>query len=170
MLCCRSLFTPISFISPPIWDERLLNYQLQCGKQTKQIWRGKTCTWEPFCNYWRFPFDWKCPLGYFIAVAIQYVTLLYAVIVGACVIAFGAVSFLYVIASSKCIKGSLFSIGQCAHNETNQNILDRFVEFTKFHSHLKQLSKQNSKLKLIISEGVLFITFIFVGWSVIFRI
>lgn len=63
----------------------------------------------------------------------------YVVLIAACVICLGFGSYLYCIVTSKCIKGSLLSIGRCNNNQ--KAIFNQFIEFIKFHSHVKQLSK-----------------------------
>lgn len=72
--------------------------------------------------------------------AFQCIVWLYIALIGACVIALAIGSFLYIIASSECIKGNLLSIDRCA--KTNQNILEQFTEFIEFHSLVKQFSRK----------------------------
>lgn len=89
-----------------------------------------------------FPFNWSNPLVYLIAISIESVQILYITMMGACALSLATGSYLYFMAASKCIKGSLLSIGQCINEKTNQNIFDQFVEFMQFHAKVKQLSYQ----------------------------
>lgn len=89
----------------------------------------------------RLPFDWRNPFGFSIAFAIQYATLLYATKIGVCALTLGIGSYILAIASSKCIKGSLFAIGRSIKAESDRScILDQLIEFIDFHSRVKQLS------------------------------
>lgn len=92
----------------------------------------------------RLPFDWRNPFGYFIAMVIEYAIASYAMTLGALTVATGVGAYLYMIASSKCIKVSLFSIGRRAttiyDDDQTHRTLDHFVEFIQFHSFVKQLS------------------------------
>lgn len=89
----------------------------------------------------RFPFEWKNPLGYLIAIGIQYAITAYGVLIGACIISLGIGSFLYVIASTKCIRGNLFAINRCTNDSDKQHIWDQFIEFIQYHSRVKQFSR-----------------------------
>lgn len=66
--------------------------------------------------------------------------------------------FLYGIAMTKCIKGSLFAVSQNAHAKPDR-ILKQLAEFTEFHSRVKQLSIIfiNKKLSLQMSIHLLLI-------------
>lgn len=93
-----------------------------------------------FCDSDRFPVDWKNPLGYLIVIIYEYVVVSYICLIGASIIALGIGSFLQMIAASKCIKGSLFAIGQCRNSKTNQHILDKLIVFIQFDARVKELS------------------------------
>lgn len=72
----------------------------------------------------------------------QCVMLSYMAFIAACVLALTMGSYLYFVASSECIKGSLLAIDQSA----NQNIFEQFIEFIEFHSLVKQLSECVQKI------------------------
>lgn len=95
-----------------------------------------------FCYHLcRFPFVWRNPFGFLIAIVIQYTMISYASMIGACVIAFALGFYLYTIAMTKCIKGSLFSINRNAQLKIKRKcIFKQLVEFIEFHSKVKQLS------------------------------
>lgn len=106
----------------------------------------------------RLPFDWRNPLTYLVAIGIQYAMTSYAVKIGACVIALGISSFLYVIASSKCFKENLSSIDTIDKIDQN-TIWDQFIEFIEFHSHMKQLSvyKYEKKFPISVTKSIIFV-------------
>lgn len=83
----------------------------------------------------RFPFDWQHPIGYIIAIAIQYVMLSYTLLIGAFVSILFIESFIYVIAMGKCVKTSLFAVGQ--RMDVKSGVLQQFIEFIEFDSHVK---------------------------------
>lgn len=90
----------------------------------------------------RFPWNWKNPFGFLIAIAIQNALFSYALMIGACLVAFGIGAYLYEIAVSNCIKGSLFAINRNTQAKADQSILlEQFIEFLKLHSNAKQLSR-----------------------------
>lgn len=133
-----------------------LNCHLQCGKQYALTIKSMKNRIEiNFCAilcqfFERLPFDWKNPLGHSITITFEYVVVSYSLLIAACSIALGVVSYLYVIASSKCIKGSLFSISRCASVNANRQISNQFIEFIAFHSRVKQLSLNWSVMTQII--------------------
>lgn len=95
-------------------------------------------------HFCRFPFDWRNPLGYLIALALQCVVVSYLLLVGSCGMALAIGSYLYFMASNKCIKGNLLSINQwTGGNKNSQQISNQFIEFIQFHSRVKQLSKND---------------------------
>lgn len=61
--------------------------------------------------------------------------------IGACILVLAIGSYLYVIAMSKSIKGSLFAIKRNAQANADQSILEeQIIEFLKLHSSAKRLS------------------------------
>lgn len=122
-------------------------------------WKSQTKERYEISNafFQRLPFDWRNPLGYVVAVAIQYTMTSYATIIGSAVIAIGIGSYLYVIASCKCIKGNLMSI---SHEWSTQNIFDQFIEFIEFHKFVKQLRNKWNWSIIFYSIGIGDILFI----------
>lgn len=95
----------------------------------------------------RFPFDWKTPLGFLIAMGAQYTVLSYLTMIGGCVLVLGIGTFLYLMTMSKCIKSCLFAIGRNAELKSNRtHIEEQLIEFIQYHSRVKQLSKFFSEL------------------------
>lgn len=95
----------------------------------------------------RLPFKWRNPVGFLIAIVMEYAILLYALIVTASILSMAIASFLYAVALSRDIKGSLFAFNLNAQAKVDQPILlDQLTEFIEVHSSAKQLSKNYSNL------------------------
>lgn len=71
---------------------------------------------------------------------LQYVVVLYMASIGTSGLSLVIGAYLYLVAASKCIQGSLNAIGQCTNEKINKNILQKFIEFVQFHAQIKQLS------------------------------
>lgn len=113
----------------------------------KQNWffSSQTTNWLNVLKHFsvckRLPFVWRNPLGFSVAIAIQYTMMSYAAMIGACIIAFAFGFYLYTTAMTKCIQGSLFHINRSAQSKNNRkNIHEQLAEFIRFHSRVKQLS------------------------------
>lgn len=88
----------------------------------------------------RFPFDWKNPLGYSIAIAVQYITAAYGLLFLASLVIFGMVTFFFANALIKDINGLLQTINKNAKVKKNRDrILKQLLEFIQYHSDVKQL-------------------------------
>lgn len=106
----------------------------------------------------RLPFAWRSPFGFLVAVVIQYTMMSYAAMIGACIIAFAFGFYLYTTAMTKCIKGILFHVNRSAESKTNRKMVHKqIVEFIRFHSRVKQLSKRGMKIIYIILKFLRFI-------------
>lgn len=89
----------------------------------------------------RFPFDWRNPIGYLIALSSQFIADTYFFIFVACVIAFGLGIFLFLLAAAKDIKTDLRLLNKCAKITKNQlRSLKRLSDFIEFHLRLNELS------------------------------
>lgn len=90
----------------------------------------------------RFPFNWRSPFEYLIAVIMEYTMLSYSLKIPACTISLGFGSYLVGIAASKCLKQCIFSINRStATTVDGVLIFEQFAEFIEFHSQIKRLSK-----------------------------
>lgn len=90
----------------------------------------------------RFPFDSKTPIGFTIAIIIQFALISYGAMIGACFMNLQIGSFLYTVAMAKCLKSSLLSINKKAHCKARQALIPpQMIESLQFHSRLKQLSR-----------------------------
>lgn len=103
----------------------------------------------------RFPFDWKNPVGYLIAVTFQYFKELYLLRIAACALVLAIGCYLISIAMSKSLKVSLFGINHTAGDKSERKrLMERLIEFLEFYSRAKQLSwiqLLNNSNKLIIN-------------------
>lgn len=89
----------------------------------------------------RLPFNWRTPLGYLIASAIQYVMLLHASMIGANIVSLTFGCYFFAVAITKCFKCSLFAICQSTASETNRTcIWKQLLEFVEFQSRVEKLS------------------------------
>lgn len=94
----------------------------------------------------RFPFDWRNPHGFLIAVVMEYVIFSYEFAIAALVIAMAIASYVYCTAFCKIIRESLISIKQRAHAKIDRpEFLKQIVEFFDVHSSAKQLSDRSGK-------------------------
>lgn len=88
----------------------------------------------------RLPFDWKNPLGYLVAVILQYIMALYCLMLAFCCVfhGIGCCLFFYTIVS-KSVKDNLKQINENA--AADQSLVADFVEI---YSHLKKLNVSDS--------------------------
>lgn len=95
-----------------------------------------------FCFWtWRFPFDWKNPIGYSCAVILEYLmTACIANFVGSLAI-LGISTYLMGAAINKDIRRNLHSINDNTEIKKNRLIIiEQFSDFIQIHSMAKQLS------------------------------
>lgn len=89
----------------------------------------------------RFPFDWKNPLGYLVAVILQYVAISYCLVFVFDVAFFGigyCLCFTSII--TKIVKKDLKIINENAASDTNRWLtINLIIEFIQSHSSLKRL-------------------------------
>lgn len=90
----------------------------------------------------RFPFDWRSPFGFLVAIAIQYVMVTYFLVIAAPILIMVIASYLYCIAVSKIVKRGLLHINRNAQaKEIDQStLLEQIIESLKMYSCMKQLS------------------------------
>lgn len=94
-----------------------------------------------FDTYSRFPFDWKNPLGYLIAITIEYIMFIFVFLYGGGEVCFGIGSFLFSVAASTDIKADLKEIGMHGVLPENRKwTLYKLSNFIQVHAQLKQLS------------------------------
>lgn len=103
---------------------------------------------EPKTNHWihlipnRFPFDWKNPYGYLLAITLQCMITGYIQFNFANLLAIPITVFFFIIFVIKNIKSILGLIDQNAKpKESDLQTIKNFTIFIETHSDLKQLSK-----------------------------
>lgn len=85
----------------------------------------------------RFPFDWKNPFGYLIAVITEYMIVMSSVLTAGSALTCGIGFYLFIIAMSKNIKANLRSMDRKADRKRRNHILKQLIEFLAFHSRVK---------------------------------
>lgn len=94
----------------------------------------------------RFPFDWKNPFGYFVAIELLYLISSSALFIVGCVLAIGVGNLLFAIAMSKSLKVTLYSINQKAYDKSDRKcFVEQLIELIEFHSIVKQLSEKKGR-------------------------
>lgn len=91
----------------------------------------------------RFPFDPKNPIGYLIAVVLEYITLAYEYFVIACTLSLGIGAYWIATSATKDIqKHILHSINETARENGNQlsELKNLLSEYNEAHAAIKQLS------------------------------
>lgn len=89
----------------------------------------------------RLPFDWKNPMGYGIALVIQFIAVIFIFNVVGGVTSFGIGYYLFANATIKEFKSSIHLLEDSAkENGELLRALNRFAEFIEWHSILNQLS------------------------------
>lgn len=87
----------------------------------------------------RFPFNTNNPVGYSVAVFIQYFTVGYQFLFLACVIPLGIGAFLFEITMAKEVKNDLIAINEDAKIDDQQvQIFKQLTEFIQIHLILKR--------------------------------
>lgn len=89
----------------------------------------------------RFPFDTKSPVGYVIAIILQYIYARYSCIFAGCILSFAIGAFLFALTMIKDIKCCLESVNGSIKIKDYQLILIRFINFLKYFSDAKLLSE-----------------------------
>lgn len=102
-----------------------------------------------FCSkYQRFPWNWRTPVGYFIAVIIQYVLTSYVFIFGALALVIGLGCILMGNSLVKDICASMSAFNDIANDDGNrQRMNEQLVDFIETHSALIELSTMCSDSK-----------------------
>lgn len=89
----------------------------------------------------RFPFDCKNPVGYLIAIYMQYNMIWYMFYVIASLVSLGIGAFIYSVMGTDEIKRYLNSVNEYAMRKKNHlKSLKQLAEYVDYHSEMKQLS------------------------------
>lgn len=90
----------------------------------------------------RFPFDWRNHLGYFVAVAIEYINCVILLLIAMCIFSIIFEAFLTVNAVINDLTNFLIEInenGKWAENHLQAT--EQLIEFVQIHTLLKQLNE-----------------------------
>lgn len=90
-----------------------------------------------------YPFDWKNPYGYSIAVILQFTVALLLLHYLACFISIAFVSYFIATTLNGFMKDDLQSINKMAKRKTSKSdIFEPFSRFVRSHAEIKELSQQ----------------------------
>lgn len=91
----------------------------------------------------RYPFDWKSPVGYFIAVFLEYFVLGYQFFLNSCTLGLGIGAFWFAVTATKEIRRILYSIDDetKVNGKRSKKLIGLFAEFIYAHGIVKQLSR-----------------------------
>lgn len=125
---------------------RSLNYQMRCGKDVviNKLFSA-TNTLLPqfiFSINQRFPFDTKNPVGFSVAIVIQYIQSICSMVATDCftVCVFGTSALIFPL--TKDMKNDLEAINiNAKRKRTRSKIVSQFAQFVQFHAKLIQLSQ-----------------------------
>lgn len=153
----QSFSIVFSLMWPPIWMETMhWSCHFQCGN-----WSLVKRTCQPFpqgihncihrsirktCSFWylricsRFPFDTKNPIGYVIAVIVQYICQKLLLMFGATLICFGIGIFLFTMALVNDVKSSLMNVQRSANTRNHRAALMHFSNFFQYYSDARRLN------------------------------
>lgn len=137
----QELSSAISFTLQPILGVRLLVYHFQRGKSLIH----KYCPFE--CNsqffHSSFPFNWKNPIGYSIAVAWEYTSIFILIRFLGCLVPLVLACFFFAFSITNDWKGDLRKLNEMANTKhpSEAKIFKQLIEFIRSHSNAKQLSE-----------------------------
>lgn len=90
----------------------------------------------------RFPFDWRHPIGYFVAVILQFIPIAYHYTFVACEATFEGGLFAFTLSFTEDIRNDVKSLNENAKSQTNRfQTLKQISDFVQYHSTFKRLSK-----------------------------
>lgn len=102
-------------------------------------------------HHQRLPFNWKCPTGYLIAVALQWISLTYIFYSAMIVTTYGIAGYLFVTAVTEDIKCTLNTIDEILKTKTTSKLIfKQFTGFVQLFSTIKQLSALYSSTSVTI--------------------
>lgn len=90
----------------------------------------------------RFPFNWKNPCGYMMAVVVQslWVSVVFTIIGCILLLSFGC--FVFSLTAAKTLKSDLHSIDKMARKKNSRcGMYKKLCKFLEIHANLKQLSR-----------------------------
>lgn len=130
----------------------LLSYQIQCGNLLWQNIRHIDCLFKSFLHFCltfrRFPFNWHNPIGYIIALSIEYITVISATVIALGIVTPVIASCIMIIALAKEVKHSVKEIRKHVKSKKyRMNVTKLFPELIEFYSNAIRLSKFILKFK-----------------------
>lgn len=106
----------------------------------KSHWKIHQMPW--LFRFQRFPFDWKNPLGYLVAVYLQHAMIKYMFILISLLTSLGSGAFMFCLTALDDITDCLKSVNGYAKTKGKQSkAIERIAQYIQLHSDIKQLSK-----------------------------
>lgn len=138
----RNMWVALSFILQPIWQAMHLNCHFHFGKLLKFMkQRNIHLKWVLFSSI-RFPFEWRNPIGYTVAVSLQCIVITYTFFTMMTMLVIGIASYSFGISLTEDLKYILHSIEEKSKLRKNRPYLYRqFIEFIILQSDTMQLSR-----------------------------
>lgn len=91
---------------------------------------------------WRFPFDWNNPIGYVVALFIEYITVVAATVIALAIVTPIIASCIMIISLTKEVKYSVREIRKCVASKENRlKVNDLFPGLIEFHSDAIRVSE-----------------------------
>lgn len=140
---CPKHSSAFSFISPLIWGRMHLCCLYLHGLFKKFIgWVNIPYPIFSIITIWRLPFNWKSPIGYLMAVIIQFGIVAYEFFVIACTLSLAISAFWFATSATKEIERIVHSIDDenVKHKRSDEILFKEFSAFIHIHSVVKQLS------------------------------
>lgn len=96
---------------------------------------------QVMCTLYRFPFDWKTPIGYLTAITMQYVAVRFVCFFGAVLCAFEIGFYLWTMGLIEDIGNDISSFNDMAKSQKNEGqTAERLRNSIEFHLNVKELS------------------------------
>lgn len=139
---CQDSWSAFSYISQRIREPMLLCYQFWHGELefSVELLITYQLIFKSIATQ-RFPFNWRNPFGYSIAVCVEYFVCTYILIFVSCIISLGIGPFLLVTTITEDIENNAHVINECGENEnTASQTLEKLSAFIQSYLSAKQLS------------------------------
>lgn len=138
-------------ISPPTWDEMLLNCRFQYGKSLNLLFNASKLRLKSVFFTQRFPFDSRNPFGYSLAVLLQLEILNFLLHYICTFFSLGFAGLLFEFSFVKDLKGDLNKFNNIAKRKKSQaHCTKHLTEFICFYMDAKELSLSKFKAEIIV--------------------
>lgn len=116
-----------------------VDFETIVGLKTKHIWIENI----------RLPFDWKNPMGYMCASAIQFMVYVCMFSLMASLLSVGIGAFLFAVRATNDITANLKLINESTKTKQNLKNVPKYIsDFVQYHGDVKELSELQNRLLL----------------------